>query len=79
MPADETFTIELDADAATLRTRIASRTGHFMPTSLLESQLGTLEHIADDEIGVALDAGAPLDVVVAEAKVALAPWVASRR
>jgi gluconate kinase len=30
VPADETFAIELDADAATLRTRIASRTGHFI-------------------------------------------------
>ena len=79
VPADETFTIELDVDAATLRTRIASRTGHFMPTSLLESQLATLEHIADDEVGVAVDAGASLDVVIAAANTALAAWVASDR
>ena len=25
---------------------------HFMPTSLLDSQLATLEHLADDENGV---------------------------
>ena len=79
VPADETFTIELDADAATLRRRIAGRTGHFMPASLLESQLATLEHIANDEIGVALDAGESLDVVIATANAALAAWVASRR
>ena len=79
VPADETFAIELDADAATLRTRIASRTSHFMPTSLLESQLATLEHIADDEIGVAVDAGVSLDAVITAANAAVASWVASRR
>ena len=79
VPADETFAIELDADAATLRTRIASRTSHFMPTSLLESQLATLEHIADDEIGVAVDAGASLEVVITAANAAVASWVASDR
>jgi len=62
-----------------LRTRIASRTSHFMPTSLLESQLATLEHIADDGIGVAVDAGVSLDAVITAANAAVASWGASRR
>ena len=33
----------LDVDVATLRERLAHRHGHFMPASLLDSQLATLE------------------------------------
>lgn len=35
--------------------RLASRRGHFMPPSLLESQLETLEPLDSDESGVVLD------------------------
>jgi len=79
LPAGETFIVELDADPATLSTRIAHRPGHFMPASLLESQLATLEHIGDDEVGVVVDAGAPLHVVISEASAAIDAWVASKR
>jgi gluconokinase len=41
----------LDGSKALLTQRMGSREGHFMPTSLLESQLATLER-PDDEIGV---------------------------
>ncbi len=37
----------LTADPQLLRTRIATRTGHFAPTDLLPSQLATLEPPAD--------------------------------
>jgi gluconokinase len=67
VPAGETFTILLVADASTLRSRMASRSGHFMPLALLESQLATLEPLEPDESGVVLDATQPADVVVAEA------------
>ena len=52
------------ADADLLRERVEGRTGHYMPSSLLESQLATLEPLQDDEPGAAISgAGAPEDVV----------------
>src|SRR5919112_431015 len=41
------------ADAALLQERLTSRTGHYMPASLLDSQLATLEPLHDDEPGAA--------------------------
>jgi carbohydrate kinase (thermoresistant glucokinase family) len=39
----------LKADVAVLRARLRGRSGHFMPASLLDSQLQTLEEPAPDE------------------------------
>ena len=39
----------LKADAAVLEARLRQRTGHFMPASLLESQLDTLEEPGAEE------------------------------
>jgi carbohydrate kinase (thermoresistant glucokinase family) len=39
----------LKADPATLEQRLKARTGHFMPASLLESQLHTLEEPGPEE------------------------------
>ncbi len=51
-------------DADLLRQRMERRTGHYMPPSLLESQLATLEPLQDDEPGAAVSGGgAPEDVV----------------
>ncbi len=44
---------------------------HFMPPSLLQSQLDTLEPLEDDESGFVLDVDAPLDEVVEAAAVAV--------
>ena len=53
------------ADAELLRERVTHRTGHYMPSSLLDSQLATLEPLQDDEPGAAISgAGAPGDVVM---------------
>ena len=41
----------LDGSRAQLTQRMGNREGHFMPTSLLESQLATLER-PDQETGV---------------------------
>jgi beta-N-acetylhexosaminidase len=38
-----------------------------MPKSLLESQLSTLEPLADSERGVVVDIAAPVDAIVDEA------------
>ncbi|SOE04047.1 gluconokinase [Blastococcus haudaquaticus] len=52
------------ADAEVLRRRVADRSGHYMPSSLLDSQLATLEPLQDDEPGAAVPGdGAPEDVV----------------
>jgi gluconokinase len=51
-------------DAGLLRDRMEHRTGHYMPSSLLESQLATLEPLQADEPGASISgAGAPADVV----------------
>ena len=48
----------------TLRDRLEHRRGHYMPPSLLPSQLATLEPLADDEPGVTVTADrAPEDVL----------------
>ena len=71
IPAEESFVIELDADPDTLRERMATRSGHFMPTSLLDSQLAALEHLQADERGVIVDSGRPPPDVVAAARAAI--------
>ena len=45
---------ELDADESLIGPRIAARAGHYMPASLLPSQLATLEPLSDDEPGVVI-------------------------
>lgn len=54
-----------------LRQRIAGRRGHFMPRSLLESQVATLEPLHADERGARIDVTPPLVEVVADALEAL--------
>ena len=63
-PDDESFVIQLDADGETLRARMAARSGHFMPVSLLESQLATLEPLQPDERGEIVDVTPPNEVVI---------------
>ena len=42
----------LNASRELLEARVANRPGHFMPASLLDSQLATLEPLAADEPGI---------------------------
>ncbi|PDQ18168.1 gluconate kinase [Mesorhizobium sanjuanii] len=46
----------LEIDPATAKRRVASRQGHFMPASLVDSQFATLEAPAADERALTLDA-----------------------
>lgn len=55
--------ILLDAAADELRRRLVARPGHYMPSSLLASQLGTLEPLAPDECAITLDASAPPEML----------------
>ena len=50
-----------------LAERMAGRTGHYMPPSLLRSQLDTLEAPGDDERPLRFDIAQPVDTIVAEA------------
>lgn len=55
----------LDAPESVVRERLAERTGHFMPASLLADQLATLEHPGPDEPdAVIVDASGPLPTVL---------------
>ena len=50
-----------------LQRRLAARTGHFMPATLLASQLATLEPLAADEDGVDVPVAGPPDAIADEA------------
>ncbi|MEU7632131.1 gluconokinase [Nocardia sp. NPDC049220] len=64
--APETFFLHLAAPKDELARRMTGRRGHFMPSSLLDSQLAALEPLAADEIGRTADASlAPDDLVTA--------------
>ena len=57
----------LHGPPALLRERLATRVGHYMPASLLQSQLDTLEPPTPDEHPIALDTARPLAELVAHA------------
>jgi carbohydrate kinase (thermoresistant glucokinase family) len=59
--------VHLAGDEATIAARMAARAGHFMPASLLGSQLRDLEPLQEDEAGIVLDLAAPPEVLVAQA------------
>ena len=48
-------------------TRMAAREGHFMPVSLLDSQLATLEDPSGGPGVVTVDIDAPVEAIVAAA------------
>lgn len=54
----------LDVRPEVLRVRLEARRGHFMPASLLGSQLATLQALQPDEPGTTLSADGPLDDVL---------------
>jgi gluconokinase len=59
--------VHLTAAPELLATRMAGRTGHFMPPSLLGSQIATLEPLDPDERGITLDAVAAPEALVERA------------
>jgi gluconokinase len=58
--ADDVVFVHLVGDKGVLLQRMGER-DHFMPPTLLESQLDTLEPLGDDEAGLELDVGSPPD------------------
>ena len=69
--APGTFFVHLHGTRELLAQRMGARPDHFMPVSLLDSQLNTLELLGADEPGVMLDIALPIDQLVAAAKAAL--------
>lgn len=57
--------VALHAERALLQRRMAGRTGHFMPASLLDSQIALYEPPAEDEWHVSLPADQPLETLTA--------------
>jgi len=62
---DDLQFVFLDGPRALLEQRLAGRRGHFMPASLLDSQLAILEPPSPDEHAWVCDIREPPDVIVA--------------
>lgn len=59
--APDTTFILLQADRPALQDRLTQRPGHFMPASLLDSQLETLEELQDDESGLMIESAGGIE------------------
>ena len=58
--------VHLAGSRALIAARMAARSGHFMPASLLESQFATLEPPGPDEAAITVDIDQPMDRLVAD-------------
>lgn len=75
--AVDTVFVELRVSEAELMRRMRTR-AHFMPPSLLTSQLQTLEHLEPGEPGVVVEGDPPLADVVEAAVAAVRRYAATR-
>jgi len=57
----------LSGDRSLIEARMHLRTGHFMPTSLLDSQFATLQEPTAGELAVTLDLAQPPDIITDQA------------
>ncbi|MFA5707728.1 gluconokinase [Mycolicibacterium sp.] len=62
----DTVFLHLTGTIELIGRRQASRPGHFMPASLLQSQFDTLENLGDDERGIEIDVDQSIDSIVDE-------------
>ncbi len=62
--APKVIFVHLHGDRAMIARRQAARRGHFMPTSLLDSQFDALEPLETDEAGVVVEVSSPVDQIV---------------
>lgn len=65
--------VHLAGDAETIRRRLEARRGHFMPASLLESQLAALEPPTAEEDALMVDVGQAPETIVRHIIAALRP------
>ncbi len=59
--------MHLEASRQVLLSRVTAREGHFMPTSLLDSQFAALEALGPDELGTRIDIARSLPRVIEQA------------
>ena len=64
--------VYLHGSPGLLAERLAARRGHFMPASLLDSQLATLEPPGPDEHAISVSVAAPVESIVERIVAALA-------
>ncbi len=69
----DVYFLHLDGSHQLVGHRLAARTGHFMPTSLLDSQYALLEPLQEDEHGAVLDVGSTPEDLVEKAAALLRP------
>jgi carbohydrate kinase (thermoresistant glucokinase family) len=69
--APATEFVHLVVPRAVLGDRVANRPGHFMPATLVDSQLETLEALDSDEAGVVVDSEGGVDATAQRALLAL--------
>lgn len=62
--APRTVFVHAQGDRDLIHERMAARADHYMPATLLDSQLRILEPLADDERGIVLDIERPVDELV---------------
>ena len=62
--APNTVFVHLDGSREVLAERMSSRRNHFMPVTLLDSQLATLEPLEFDEPGLKIDIDQPVENIV---------------
>jgi gluconokinase len=60
----DTVFVHLSGSRDLIRRRQASRPGHFMPSTLEDSQFATLEPLSADENGVTIDVDQSIDAIV---------------
>ncbi|MDI2034460.1 gluconokinase [Paenarthrobacter nitroguajacolicus] len=63
--------VHLQGTRELLDARMKARPGHFMPASLLDSQLATLEPLQQDEAGIAVDISTSVEDIVDQVETAL--------
>lgn len=63
--------VHLTGEPSLLAERLGSRSGHYMPASLLQSQLDTLESPTADEAAISVDIGAPVQAIVSRVRAQL--------
>jgi len=64
--APRAWFVHLSGSREVIARRQAARPGHFMPSSLLDSQFATLEDLGPDEAGVVVDVDQSVDAIVAQ-------------
>jgi carbohydrate kinase (thermoresistant glucokinase family) len=67
----KTFFIHLNGSREILGQRLGARVGHFMPATLLDSQLAILEPLGTDEAGVVIDIDQPIAQIISIAQASI--------